>query len=242
MIQSRIKWLHIKEDTTTKQKTIRSQNTISEMDCRGLTIINHQRKHEGFDRSLPKVELCRNIQKGQCCSLPKKRTREAVLRSRLSKGQTRAGRGSVLQKGLRRRSSKGQSEAGRGRVLGRKGRMRAENTWSALGWSWRLHLLSGSDAGGLEAVQVFLKTRQTRYVDGQCSKWWRARKTLRTRWAKWTQVLCCRISLHFYWECTALSYIGSRVAAVLVCGSRQRSQHRQTLVNEGPSMRILQDG
>jgi len=35
---------------------------------------------------------------------------EAVLRSRLSKGRTRAGRGSVLWKGLRRRSSKGQLE------------------------------------------------------------------------------------------------------------------------------------
>jgi len=92
--------------------------------------------------------------------------REAVLQSRLFKGQTRAGRGSVLWKGLRKRSSKGQTEAGRGRVLGRKGRMRAENTWRALGW----RLLSGSDAGGLEAARVFLKMRQTRYVDGQSSK------------------------------------------------------------------------
>jgi len=82
---------------------------------------------------------CRNRLKGQCCSLPKKRTREVVLRSRLFKGQTRAGRGSVLWKGLQRRSSKGQTEAGRG-VLGRKGRMRAENTWRRLsraGWRRR---------------------------------------------------------------------------------------------------------
>jgi len=64
-------------------------------------------------------KLCQNRPKGQCCSLPKKRTREAVLRSRLCKGQTRAGRGSVLWKGLRTRSSKGQTGAGRGRVLGR---------------------------------------------------------------------------------------------------------------------------
>jgi len=119
MIHSRIKWLHTEEDTTAKQKTIRSQNTISEKDCRDLTKINRQRKHEGFDRSLPKVKLCRNRPKGQCCSLPKKRTREAVLQSRLSKGQTRAGRGSVLWKGLRRRSSKGQPGVGRGRVFGR---------------------------------------------------------------------------------------------------------------------------
>jgi len=156
MIHSRNKWLHTQEDTTTKQKTIRSQNTISEKDCRDLTIMNRQKKHKSFDRSLPKVKLCRNRPKGQCCSLPKKRTCEAVLRSRLSKGQTRAGRGSVLWKGLRRRSSKGQTEAERGRVLGRKGQMRAENTWRALGWSWRLRLLC---AGGLEAAQVFLKTR-----------------------------------------------------------------------------------
>ena len=60
-----------------------------------------------------------HIWKGLYCSLPKKRTREAVLRSRLCKGQTRAGRGSVLWKGLLRRSSKGQTGAGRGRVLGR---------------------------------------------------------------------------------------------------------------------------
>ena len=39
MIHSRIKWLHKKEDATTKQKTIRSQNTISEKDCRDLTKI-----------------------------------------------------------------------------------------------------------------------------------------------------------------------------------------------------------
>jgi len=45
--------------------------------------------------------------------------------------------------------------------------MRAENTWCTLGRSWRLRLLSGSDAGVLEAVLVFLKTRQTRGVDGQ---------------------------------------------------------------------------
>ena len=53
MIHSRIKRLHTQEDTTTKQKTICSQNTISEKDCRDLTKINRQRKHEGFDRSLP---------------------------------------------------------------------------------------------------------------------------------------------------------------------------------------------
>ena len=46
------------EDATTKQKTIRSQNTISEENCRDLTKTNRQRKHEGFDRSLPKVKLC----------------------------------------------------------------------------------------------------------------------------------------------------------------------------------------
>ena len=45
--------------------------------------------------------------------------REAVLQSRLLKGQSRTGRGSVLWKGLRRRFSKGQTGAGRGRVLGR---------------------------------------------------------------------------------------------------------------------------
>jgi len=48
MIHSRIKRLHTKEDTATKQKTIRSQNTISEKDCGDLTKINRQRKHEGL--------------------------------------------------------------------------------------------------------------------------------------------------------------------------------------------------
>ena len=110
-----------KRTTTTRQKTIRSQNTISEKDCRDLTNTNRQREYEGFDRSLPKVKLCpsRNRLIGQCCSLPKKGTREAVLQSGLFKGQTRAGRGSVLWKSLRRRSSKGQPGVGRGRVLGR---------------------------------------------------------------------------------------------------------------------------
>jgi len=89
MIHSRIKWLHTQEDTTMKQKTIRSQNTISEKDCRDLTTINRQRKHEGFDRILPKVKLRRNHPKGQCCSLPKKRTREEVLRARTPFGRSR---------------------------------------------------------------------------------------------------------------------------------------------------------
>ena len=133
MIHSRIKGLHTHKDTTTKQKTIRSQNNISQKDCTDLTIMNRQKKHQSFDRSLPKVTLCRNRPKRQYCSLLKKRTHEANLQSRLSKSQTRAGRGGVLRKGMRRRSSKGQTEAGRGRVLGRKGQMRAENTWRALG-------------------------------------------------------------------------------------------------------------
>ena len=77
----------------------RSHNTISEKDFRDLTIINRQRKRAGVDRSLPKVKLCRNHPKGRSCSPPKRRTREVVLRSKMSKGQTRAGRGSVLRKG-----------------------------------------------------------------------------------------------------------------------------------------------
>ena len=47
-------------------------------------------------------------------------------------------------------------------------------------------------------------------------------ETLWPCWAKWTQVLCCSISQHSLRECTALSHIGSRMAAVLVYGSRQR--------------------
>jgi len=38
-----------------------------------------------------------------------------------------------------------------------------------VGLNWRLRLLLGSDSM-LEAARVFLKTRQTRYVDGQGSK------------------------------------------------------------------------
>ena len=66
---------------------------------------------------------------------------------------------------------------------------------------------------------VILKTRQTRYVDGQSSKWWRAIWTLWPCLAKF--FLCCSISQHSLRECTALSHIGSRMAAVLVYGSRQ---------------------
>ena len=39
-----------------------------------------------------------------------------------------------------------------------------------IGLNWRLRLLSGSEASELETARVFLKTRQTRYVDGQSSK------------------------------------------------------------------------
>jgi len=130
-----------------------------------------------------KVKLCRNRPKGQYCSLPKTRTHETVLQSRLCKGQIRAGRGSVLWKGLWRRSSKGKPGVGRGRVLGRvceEGwwRVRCEKKIRGARWlNWSL--LSGSEAGQLETARVILKTRQTRYVDGQSSKWWRARKTLR---------------------------------------------------------------
>jgi len=155
MIHSRIKWLHTEEDTTTKQKKIRSHQTISEKNCRDLStwIITRKRKHEGFDRSLPKVKLCWNRPKERCCSRPKKRSREAVLRSRLCKGQTRAGRGSLLWKGLRKRSSKDQSGAGRGRVLERvteEGSTCAEGSDASrkyvtrVGSCWRLRLLLGS--------------------------------------------------------------------------------------------------
>jgi len=94
--------------------------------------------------------------------------------------------------------------------------MRAKNTWRALGW------IGG---GGFvrvwgEAARVFLKTRQTRYLDGQSSELW---------WAIWTlwprRAICflyCSIPHHSLRECTALSHIGSRMTVVLVYGSRQR--------------------
>ena len=41
-----------------------------------------------------------------------------------------------------------------------------------VGLNWGLRLLSGSKAIELEAAQVFLKTRQTRYVDGQSLERW----------------------------------------------------------------------
>ena len=39
-----------------------------------------------------------------------------------------------------------------------------------IGLNWGLRLLSGSKASKLEAARVFLKTRQTRCVDGQSSE------------------------------------------------------------------------
>jgi len=39
-----------------------------------------------------------------------------------------------------------------------------------VGLNWRLRLPSGSETSVLEAARVILKTRQTRYVDGQGSK------------------------------------------------------------------------
>ena len=75
--------------------------------------------------------------------------------------------------------------------------MRAENTWKIrVGWSLRLRLLSESGASVLETARVILKTRHTRYVNGQGSKWWRARKTLRRCPTEWTRVLCVNISQH----------------------------------------------
>jgi len=121
-----------------------------------------------------KVKLCRNRPKGQCYSLPKKRTREAVLRSNLCKGRTRVGGGSVLWKGLRRRSSKGKPGVGRGRVLGRvceEGWRRVRCDQKIRGARWlNWSLMSGSEASELETARVILKTRQARYVDGQSSK------------------------------------------------------------------------
>jgi len=46
-----------------------------------------------------------------------------------------------------------------------------------------------SEVGVPEAARVFLKMRKTRCVDGQRSKWWRARKTLRRSPAELTWVI-----------------------------------------------------
>ena len=86
MIHSRIKRLHTKEDNTTRQKTIRSQNTISEKDFRDLRKISRHRKYDWYKS--PEGQTVSKSFEGQCCSLPKKRTREAVLQSRLFKDQT----------------------------------------------------------------------------------------------------------------------------------------------------------
>jgi len=79
--------------------------------------IKRQRKCDSCDRFLPKVKLCQNrpkgrcySPKGRCYSLPKKRTREAGLQSRLSKGQTQ----SRKRKGLVKRSVKKIAEVSTG--------------------------------------------------------------------------------------------------------------------------------
>ena len=172
MIHSRIKWSHTDEDTKTKQKTIRSQNTLSEKDCRDLTKINRQRKHEGFDRSLPKC--VKIIRKGNdVVSRRKERARQfyevGCLQVKLEQ------EGEESWEVSAKKVAEG-SDASR-KYVARCGR------------SLRLRLLLGSGTSVLEAARLFLKTRQTRYVDGQSSEWWQTRKTLRPRWAKWTQVL-----------------------------------------------------
>ena len=43
---------------------------------------------------------------------------------------------------------------------------------ACVGLNWGLRLLSGSVTSELEEARVFLKTRQTRYVDGQSSERW----------------------------------------------------------------------
>jgi len=93
----------------------------------------------------------------------------------------------------------------------------ASRTYVArVGLNWSL--LSGSEASELETARAILKTRQTRYVDGQSSKWWRAIWTLCPGWAKF--FLYYSISQHSLRECTTLSHIGSHMAAVLVYGRR----------------------
>jgi len=57
---------------------------------------------------------------------------------------------------------------------GGKGRpLHGHQTYVArVGLNGGLRLLSGSKVSELEAARVFLKTRQTRYVDGQSSERW----------------------------------------------------------------------
>ena len=43
---------------------------------------------------------------------------------------------------------------------------------ACVGLNWGLRLLSGSVTSELEEARVFLKKRQTRYVDGQSSERW----------------------------------------------------------------------
>ena len=140
---------------------------------KGNTVVSwrKERARRFYEVNCSKVNSSR---KGKC--LVERSAKKVFQKSNWSR------KGKSLGKGLRRRLLKGQ--------------MRAENTWRALGSSWRLCLLSGSEARVPEAARVIFKTRQTRYVDGQSLKWWWARKTLQHCPAEWTRVLCVSISQH----------------------------------------------
>ena len=66
----------------------------------------------------------------------------------------------VFQRSKWRRKGKSLGKVAEGQDASRKYVAR-------VGVNWGLRFLSGSEASELEAARVFLKTRQTRYVDGQ---------------------------------------------------------------------------
>jgi len=144
MIHSRNKLLHTEEDTTTKQKTIRSHNTIFEKDCRDLTKINRQRKHEGFNRSPPTWNYVKIVRKGNAAFSRRKERAKRFYEVGCAKikleqeGEVSCGPWKVCEEGLPKvkleRKGKSLRKGLRRRLL--KGQMRAENTWRALVEVW----------------------------------------------------------------------------------------------------------
>jgi len=115
MVHWRIKLTHTKDDTTWKQKTIRSHNKLYlERTVGNSQKIKRWRKCEGCDEGLLEVEPCWSRPKKDSAVVSRTKERASVVCKRKSlEGQNRTGlgKGRVLRKGERRSSRKGQKSA-----------------------------------------------------------------------------------------------------------------------------------
>ena len=136
-----IKSIHAEEDTTTKQKTIRSHNNKSGEDCTHQTKINRQRKREGCDKVSRRsncVEIFRKS--GAVVARRKERARQfcevgcpKVKLEQSLEGEASCGK--VCEEGLPKVKLQQEGEEsweGSAKKVA-EGQMREENSWRAFG-------------------------------------------------------------------------------------------------------------